>query len=504
MLRSGSSVVVLVALGLTVGACAPTSNASTATGDDGTGTTTKTASTTTTTKPVTTTGLGGHGGSAGGSGQGGQAGGSGQGGATGGSGQGGHSGGSGQGGQGGAGGVTGQGGTGGVGGQTGQGGSPADLDQDGDGWTPNQGDCCDTLAGGNCGDPALVNPGAFEYPGNGVDDDCDPSTKDDVPFPDCSGAPLATPTSAMALVHAMDLCQQTSEAPPLEQKKWGVIRAELLLADGSQNPGPKDVQVGVLASYGPNVKPLAGTTMAALSSGTARVPGDPGYVHPQNGKKVGQTGNFDAGTQCGGPPDYIAAHGGLFPSPANCSSQCQGQACNTSYDSVNLKTRIRVPTNAKSFSYRFKFYSAEYPEFLCRQYNDFFVTLLSSSWLPDPNANPPEDPLPTDKNIAFDANKNPVSVNNAFFQICFPVAGQPGSCPSGTLELVGTGMGGWDQDLTDGGGTVWLTNDAPVVPGETIELEFVTWDAGDHNVDSLVLLDKFRWNITPSSVGTHK
>ena len=90
-----------------------------------------------------------------------------------------------------------------------------------------------------------------------------------------------------------------------------------------------------------------------------------------------------------------------------------------------------MPTNAKSFSYRFKFYSAEYPEFLCRQYNDFFVTLLSSSWLPDPNANPPEDPLPTDKNIAFDANKDPVSVNNAFFQICFPVAGAPpGSCPT--------------------------------------------------------------------------
>ncbi len=130
--------------------------------------------------------------------------------------------------------------------------------------------------------------------------------------------------------------------------------------------------------------------------------------------------------------------------------------------------------------------------------------MLTSSWLPDPNANPPQEPLPTDKNIAFDANKNPVSVNNAFFQICFPVAGQPASCPGGTLELVGTGMGGWDADLTDGGGTVWLTNDAPVVPGETIEIEFVTWDAGDHNVDSLVLLDKFRWNITPSTVGTHK
>ncbi|WP_437928877.1 hypothetical protein WMF37_06225 [Sorangium sp. So ce291] len=44
---------------------------------------------------------------------------------------------------------------------------------------------------------------------------------------------------------------------------------------------------------------------------------------------------------------------------------------------------------------------------------------------------------------------------------------------------------------------------APVVPGEIIELEFILRDAGDHNVDSLVLLDRFRWNVTPSAVQIH-
>ena len=47
----------------------------------------------------------------------------------------------------------------------------------------------------------------------------------------------------------------------------------------------------------------------------------------------------------------------------------------------------------------------------------------------------------------------------------------------------------------------WLA--IAVVPGETMEIQFVTWDAGDHNVDSLVLLDKFRWNVTPSAIGVH-
>jgi hypothetical protein len=45
-------------------------------------------------------------------------------------------------------------------------------DEDGDGWTVCGGDCCDAI-GPNCLKPELVNPGAFEVPGNMVDDDCD-------------------------------------------------------------------------------------------------------------------------------------------------------------------------------------------------------------------------------------------------------------------------------------------------------------------------------------------
>jgi hypothetical protein len=243
---------------------------------------------------------------------------------------------------------------------------------------------------------------------------------------------------------------------------------------------------------------------------------------------MGQVGNYDAGTQVSVPPAWLAAHNGAVPSPGNCPV-CSGADCSKAFDSVNLKARIRVPTNAKSFSYSLKFYTAEYPEFVCQQYNDFFITLLKSQWTPNPSpgsctANSDCEsgkcsamsctvaaPLPADKNIAFDGQKNAVSVNNGFFEVCFPAANAaPGACPSGTLDLVGTGMGGWTnpqtmvENLKDGGGTEWLFNDAPVVPGETIEIEFVTWDAGDHHVDSLVLLDRFRWNVTPSAVGVHK
>lgn len=437
----------------------------------------------------------------------------------------------GAGGTGGSGGTGGVGGTSGVGGSGGAGGSggsdpgilpcracdgsgkclepcipskPDDLDCDG--WTIAEGDCCDNCF--KCGSPASVNPGAFEYLGNGENDDCDMNTLDTQAPTECTDLPLSTPTSSTELVKAIDLCQFTSENPPLAVKKWGVISSSLVLADGTLFPVMNDVQTGVLAEYGPYVKPIKGTTFAALSTGTARDETDPGHRYPQNGpNSTVQQGNFDAGTMVPIPADYLAANGGKLPSPASCPP-CTGANCTKAFDSVNFKLRIRVPTNAKSFSYRLKSYTAEYPEYTCKEFNDFFIARLKTGWTPDPNGDPNDpknQPLPVDRNIAFDAFKNPISVNNAFYDVCFPYLGAPpDACSSGTIELYGTGMGGWNGDLKDGGGTVWLTNEANVVPGETIDIEFIIFDAGDHNVDSIVLLDYFRWGLQPTAAGVHK
>jgi hypothetical protein len=401
-------------------------------------------------------------------------------------------------------------------------------DQDQDGWKVSDGDCCDSANAGCSDKPELVNPGALEYPGNQVDDDCNPATLDTAKYPTCSTTAQAeadimnqTPLSSLKLVKAMDLCVTTLEAPAtLKEKTWGVISSKITLADGSEVIQPKNIQLGVLPSFGPNVLPQYGDTLAAIASGTARREGDPGYVHPQNGSQQGQTGNFNAQTTSPAPADYVAANGGQLPSPCG---NCMGPNCTTAYDSVALRIRIRPPTNAKAFSYRFNFFSAEYPEFVCEDFNDFFVALLSG------NSNAQ---IPLDKNVAFDGNGNAISVNNAFFQVCFPAVGSPpGSCSGGTLELIGNGMGGWNGSITDGGGTGWLQNDVPMLlkpnpnnpsppascePSpqdptpdcipvvETFELQLTLWDAGDHNVDSIVLLDRFRWNLDPAALSTHQ
>ena len=353
-------------------------------------------------------------------------------------------------------------------------------DLDGDGWTACNGDCCETTI--QCSNPAGVNPGAFEFVGNGVDDDCDAASSDTVAAPLCSSATAFTGVTPLQLAQAMDICQQTTANPPAAQRKWGLINASFRLANGSvpsaaQLGTMQNSQSAVLQNYGTGgIVPQRGATMAGISSGWMRDQNDPGYVNPNGGT------NFGVSSQP--PAAYLAANGGNLPSSAGCSGNCPaGSGAN---DPINLRLELRVPTNAQSFSYQFRFFSSEYWTYSCTTFNDFFLALLGSN----------AAGIPADKNISFAAMGNPLSVNNGFYDLCVPKGCY--TCPAGTGQLAGTGM----QLSNTGGGTVWLQTTAPIVPGETMTLELMVFDVSDNILDSLVLLDAFTWSINPSSVGT--
>jgi hypothetical protein len=361
-------------------------------------------------------------------------------------------------------------------------GVPDDVaDTDGDGWTQCQGDCCETLA--QCSKPNKVNPGAFEVVGNAVDDDCDPATSDTSAPADCALSPKFNAVTGTDVAMAMDLCQFTTQNPPKPQQKWGVVTAEQVLPNGTTPNATalsemQNQQTAILSAYGTGgVIPTKGATIAGISSGRMRDANDPGYVAPNSGSTLS--------TSTQPPAVYLAAHGGALPSSLGCS----GGACPSgtgANDPVNVRLTIRVPTNALSFSYKFRFFSAEYWTYQCTQYNDFYLALLTTA----------APGIPPDKNISFDSLGNPVSVNNGFFDIC-AVKGC-NSCPLGTFPLAGTGM----EIGSTGGGTTWLTTTAPIVPGELMTIEFMVFDVSDHILDSLTLLDAFEWSLDPSGVGT--
>lgn len=390
------------------------------------------------------------------------------------------------------------------------------VDVDLDGFNICRGDCCDTA--GTCGtEPGLVNPGAFDFAGNGLDDDCEGTV--DSPAAICDQLLASNSSQPLDYARAMDLCSFTVENPPIVQRTWGVIDGGFFLANGAGTPAA--FSRSIRSGFGSGVGPLAGNRIAVLSTGRAAARSDvnPSWATAQGGQNMGTTSAV--------PSDWLAANGGNPPATPGCPPPASP---NTAVDSILLKLRIRVPTNARSFSTRVFLYSSEYPEYVCSPFNDYFLTLLDSQFVPLAG----EPANPADKNVAFydpppaGAPFYPISGNLALgntglFTQCTngptgcatnAVAGVTSTC-IGTAQLSGSGFDianplpqfandpGWcgTSNLL-GGGTGWLTTSGSVSRGETIELRFVVWDTSDPWYDSVVLLDDFRWSATPTTPGT--
>ncbi|MFO0566425.1 MAG: choice-of-anchor L domain-containing protein [Polyangiaceae bacterium] len=310
-------------------------------------------------------------------------------------------------------------------------------DKDQDGFTKQDGDCNDC-------DPN-VNPGAIDVlhtddGGAWGDEDCDgkPGGTQATGCDDTIGLDDLDPMNA---AKAIELCQVATG------KKPGVIEAKWVRADGAAHtPG---TEVGIQPDFGPNVHVQGGKRMLSISSGYARTPT--------------QTPNCGSNS-CDTTGIGVAPTG--FPQD---TSGCPGDT--EINDDVGLELKLRAPTNATGYSFSFRFYSFEYPEWVCTSYNDQFIALVN-----------PAPAGASNGNICFDSKKNPVTVNVGFFDVCT-------GCPSGDTELLGTGFDTWD----DAGATVWLMTQAPVQGGQEFTIRFAIWDTGDQAWDSTALIDNFQW-----------
>lgn len=268
--------------------------------------------------------------------------------------------------------------------------------------------------------------------------------------------PLAETLSGLAplqLAEAMGAC-----APSL-------TGAEFRLASGAV-PGAGDLtimsnqQSAVLADWGTGgMLPTAGGAMIALSSGTARDSGHPGYVPPQPGSNFGRTGV--------GPPAFMSAHGNTFPGAPSCAN-----GANAANDSIALRLTFIVPAGANRLAFDWRFTVADYPEWVCTAFIDYFLGIVVTGSSPA---------LPLDRNVVLDSAGRPISVDSVDMDVCT-------GCSGGDGELTGTGY-----SPTDSAATFWQTAYVPVVGGETLVLDLMALDVGDNQVDNLVLLDGLRW-----------
>src|SRR5581483_2988206 len=165
---------------------------------------------------------------------------------------------------------------------------------------------------------------------------------------------------------------------------------------GASLVGPSDARARtVKASFG-SIAPQKGANLALISSGLALDKSDAGFVEPKGGTSLGCANEF------ANPLPAI-------PASQLCASELQGMSCQPPMvnDYTELVVKLRAPSNASSFSFDFQFFSAEYPDFVCTQFNDEFLVLQEST---------AEFSSPT--NISVDGGKNPSTVNNGLFAVC--------------------------------------------------------------------------------------
>lgn len=303
--------------------------------------------------------------------------------------------------------------------------------------------------GGGC------DPGAWDIPGDGDDQDCS-GVADDEPS-DCDGGFAIDDADPLNAARAIGLCRRTQSG------SWGVVSAKYVKADGTDGMAP--LSHGILPRFGAGTEPREGSRIAVLSSGTARRPVDPGYESP-SGKNMGTTSGVPAG----------------HPLPAdNCSSSGTVTMAN---DPAALELVLRVPTNAQGYAFDFNYFTFEFPNFVCADFADVFVALAN----PAPNG-------ARASSVTF-ADDGPISANTKLLRVCQPqlAGGIQFDCPLTAAPLIGSGFELSSQGTAEPhAATGWLTTRAPVQPGSEVTIRFAIWDVSDHVLDSTVVLDNFRW-----------
>jgi hypothetical protein len=249
--------------------------------------------------------------------------------------------------------------------------------------------------------------------------------------------------------------------------------------------------------------PHEGASLLALTTGTLPLPDVSGRIELPPGQTDaadGNNGNPDDGAL---PEPIVTAPGSNDGAGGTPYSSCDGVGdCSDTlptllatggrpFDRVSLSFEVAVPEGAHGWRVDLAWLSAEFPVRVDAPANDALVWWVQSEAWVGNIATLGGAPMTV-------TGLRPQIVENEFV----------GEAPA----LLDTGMGGttgqaceypwaaWDA-CPRGGASGWLTLDGPANPGEVLGLTAVLFDQGDTQLDTIVLVDDWRWHCPGCTPG---
>lgn len=137
-------------------------------------------------------------------------------------------------------------------------------------------------------------------------------------------------------------------------------------------------------------------------------------------------------------------------------------------DVVIMRIDLAVPRNANCLTFRFRFLSEEFPEFVDDLFNDAFIAELGESEWDAGRAEPQDPGIFSPRNFAVDGSGRPIRVNRV-----------------GDTSMSARAARGTTYD----GATRILRASSPISPGRRT-LYLSIFDQGDRDYDSTVFLDR--------------
>ncbi len=147
-------------------------------------------------------------------------------------------------------------------------------------------------------------------------------------------------------------------------------------------------------------------------------------------------------------------------------STAGGPSIRGARDVTMMRIDLRIPKNANCLSFRFRFLSEEYPEFVGDEFNDAFIAELDgTNW----KAATKEDPrITAPLNFAVTSNRQPIRIN----------------------RIGATGMTAYRARGTTYDGATRILRASTRVNRSTRHLYLSIFDQGDRIYDSAVFMDK--------------